>query len=86
MTLLPVVAADIAYQEGATLFIPVSSPIASLYDAMAAEALPRDCRYVKADIHTQDALSMSTHLEGPTAHGLHTTGTALCTVLCGWFG
>lgn len=38
-------ATDIASREGATLFIPVSSPIASLYDAMAAEALPEGCRW-----------------------------------------
>jgi len=38
-------ATDIARREGATLFIPVSSPIASLYDAMAAEALPEGCRW-----------------------------------------
>lgn len=36
--------ADIAQREGASLFIPVSSPIASLYDALAGEALPKGCR------------------------------------------
>jgi hypothetical protein len=36
--------ADIAQREGASLFIPVSSPIASLYDALAGQALPRGCR------------------------------------------
>jgi hypothetical protein len=37
--------ADIARREGASLFIPVSSPIASLYDALAAEGLAaQGCR------------------------------------------
>lgn len=39
--------ADIAKREGATLFIPVSSPIASLYDALASQALPQGCRCVQ---------------------------------------
>ena len=36
--------ADLAELEGASLFIPVSSPIASTYDALVTQQLPKGCR------------------------------------------
>eukprot|EP00877_Chromochloris_zofingiensis_P006591 jgi/Chrzof1/2185/Cz11g05110.t1 len=37
---------DTAVAEGATLFIPTSSPIASIYDALVVDVVPTSCRCV----------------------------------------
>ena len=41
--LSPLLWAGIAKAEGVSLLVPVSAPVASLYDSLAAEAMPPGC-------------------------------------------